>query len=212
MTISIEYLAGGLGFEPRQAESESAVLPLDDPPKPGSQRAQGRAGVGPYNSSPPTAQDEPAAAQRPWPGKPPSRSQASREPDTRHARKKAREFPTTWTPVRCKGDHREPRACDPCPHAQNALRSPEVHQDWPNLQSAAGKGETGLPTSGTAKQRSRIVNDSTKSGSDCRTSSEPPAWPEVKPPRPPAKAPAPAAARGETRSAWCRSDTSGRPR
>ena len=29
-------LAGGLGFEPRQAESESAVLPLDDPPKPGS--------------------------------------------------------------------------------------------------------------------------------------------------------------------------------
>ena len=26
-------LAGGLGFEPRQAESESAVLPLDDPPK-----------------------------------------------------------------------------------------------------------------------------------------------------------------------------------
>jgi hypothetical protein len=29
-------LAGGLGFEPRQAESESAVLPLDDPPLPGS--------------------------------------------------------------------------------------------------------------------------------------------------------------------------------
>src|SRR5262249_39788166 len=28
-------LAGGLGFEPRQAESESAVLPLDDPPTPG---------------------------------------------------------------------------------------------------------------------------------------------------------------------------------
>ena len=28
-------LAGGLGFEPRQAESESAVLPLDDPPKSG---------------------------------------------------------------------------------------------------------------------------------------------------------------------------------
>src|SRR5580704_12215664 len=25
-------LAGGLGFEPRLAESESAVLPLDDPP------------------------------------------------------------------------------------------------------------------------------------------------------------------------------------
>ena len=28
-------MAGGLGFEPRQAESESAVLPLDDPPRPG---------------------------------------------------------------------------------------------------------------------------------------------------------------------------------
>src|SRR5690606_23548027 len=26
-------VAGGLGFEPRLAESESAVLPLDDPPK-----------------------------------------------------------------------------------------------------------------------------------------------------------------------------------
>lgn len=26
------WLAGGLGFEPRLAESESAVLPLDDPP------------------------------------------------------------------------------------------------------------------------------------------------------------------------------------
>ena len=25
-------VAGGQGFEPRQAESESAVLPLDDPP------------------------------------------------------------------------------------------------------------------------------------------------------------------------------------
>src|SRR6266704_1746462 len=32
------YVAGGLGFEPRQAESESAVLPLDDPP--GSQTAE----------------------------------------------------------------------------------------------------------------------------------------------------------------------------
>ena len=31
-------LAGGLGFEPRLAESESAVLPLDDPP-PGERRA-----------------------------------------------------------------------------------------------------------------------------------------------------------------------------
>ena len=27
-----KHLAGGLGFEPRLAESESAVLPLDDPP------------------------------------------------------------------------------------------------------------------------------------------------------------------------------------
>ena len=26
------YLAGGRGFEPRLTESESAVLPLDDPP------------------------------------------------------------------------------------------------------------------------------------------------------------------------------------
>src|SRR5205823_12197800 len=34
---SLEGLAGGLGFEPRLAESESAVLPLDDPP-PGSPR------------------------------------------------------------------------------------------------------------------------------------------------------------------------------
>ena len=29
---SLKRLAGGLGFEPRLAESESAVLPLDDPP------------------------------------------------------------------------------------------------------------------------------------------------------------------------------------
>jgi hypothetical protein len=29
---TIRQVAGGLGFEPRQAESESAVLPLDDPP------------------------------------------------------------------------------------------------------------------------------------------------------------------------------------
>ena len=28
------FLAGGLGLEPRLTESESAVLPLDDPPKP----------------------------------------------------------------------------------------------------------------------------------------------------------------------------------
>ena len=29
-------LAGGLGFEPRQPESESGVLPLDDPPPDGA--------------------------------------------------------------------------------------------------------------------------------------------------------------------------------
>ncbi len=35
-------LAGGLGFEPRLAESESAVLPLDDPPmRAGLQRVSG---------------------------------------------------------------------------------------------------------------------------------------------------------------------------
>jgi hypothetical protein len=28
----VKFLAGGLGFEPRLTESESAVLPLDDPP------------------------------------------------------------------------------------------------------------------------------------------------------------------------------------
>src|SRR5206468_11749605 len=32
-------LAGGLGFEPRLAESESAVLPLDDPPPARERRA-----------------------------------------------------------------------------------------------------------------------------------------------------------------------------
>jgi hypothetical protein len=32
ITKPMKTLAGGLGFEPRQAESESAVLPLDDPP------------------------------------------------------------------------------------------------------------------------------------------------------------------------------------
>src|ERR1700733_15153688 len=31
---STAQVAGGLGFEPRLAESESAVLPLDDPPNP----------------------------------------------------------------------------------------------------------------------------------------------------------------------------------
>jgi hypothetical protein len=33
-------VAGGLGFEPRQAESESAVLPLDDPPIPDRAESQ----------------------------------------------------------------------------------------------------------------------------------------------------------------------------
>ena len=42
-------MAGGLGFEPRQAESEFAVLPLDDPPNPGS--AGKPAGDGAYNST-----------------------------------------------------------------------------------------------------------------------------------------------------------------
>jgi hypothetical protein len=31
-TAKFSVLAGGLGFEPRQPESESGVLPLDDPP------------------------------------------------------------------------------------------------------------------------------------------------------------------------------------
>jgi hypothetical protein len=38
---SLKRLAGGLGFEPRLAESESAVLPLDDPP-PAIRRAPAR--------------------------------------------------------------------------------------------------------------------------------------------------------------------------
>ena len=37
-TWRANWVAGGLGFEPRQAESESAVLPLDDPPEPGVRR------------------------------------------------------------------------------------------------------------------------------------------------------------------------------
>ena len=32
LSWKIKELVGGLGFEPRLAESESAVLPLDDPP------------------------------------------------------------------------------------------------------------------------------------------------------------------------------------
>lgn len=38
------FLVGGLGFEPRLAESESAVLPLDDPPS----GAPPRVAAGPY--------------------------------------------------------------------------------------------------------------------------------------------------------------------
>ncbi len=39
-------MAGGLGFEPRQAESESAVLPLDDPPRPPGRGARGATEAG----------------------------------------------------------------------------------------------------------------------------------------------------------------------
>jgi hypothetical protein len=39
MSLDIK-LAGGLGLEPRLAESESAVLPLDDPPTAGLQGVQ----------------------------------------------------------------------------------------------------------------------------------------------------------------------------
>ena len=38
--MSGSELAGGLGFEPRLAESESAVLPLDDPPTGNSKLAR----------------------------------------------------------------------------------------------------------------------------------------------------------------------------
>ena len=41
-------MAGGLGFEPRLAESESAVLPLDDPPtRPWPRRARGASSLTP---------------------------------------------------------------------------------------------------------------------------------------------------------------------
>lgn len=40
-----QEMAGGLGFEPRLAESESAVLPLDDPPA-GARRAVYGARIG----------------------------------------------------------------------------------------------------------------------------------------------------------------------
>src|SRR6516162_9654215 len=38
LIVLVLWLAGGLGFEPRLAESESAVLPLDDPPSAGLDR------------------------------------------------------------------------------------------------------------------------------------------------------------------------------
>jgi hypothetical protein len=38
-------LAGGLGFEPRLAESESAVLPLDDPPSAAGESPPGSGGL-----------------------------------------------------------------------------------------------------------------------------------------------------------------------
>ena len=40
-------MAGGLGFEPRLAESESAVLPLDDPPPRWALTLEYRANIGP---------------------------------------------------------------------------------------------------------------------------------------------------------------------
>ena len=40
-------MAGGLGFEPRLAESESAVLPLDDPPRLAGLRRSARAILAP---------------------------------------------------------------------------------------------------------------------------------------------------------------------
>ena len=36
---SIKYVAGGPGFEPGLSESESDVLPLDDPPNSGASLA-----------------------------------------------------------------------------------------------------------------------------------------------------------------------------
>src|ERR1051326_5957060 len=41
---AVNSMAGGLGFEPRLAESESAVLPLDDPPRSSGIRAKRQIG------------------------------------------------------------------------------------------------------------------------------------------------------------------------
>src|SRR5262249_18060916 len=68
-------LGGGLGFEPRPAESESAVLPLDDPPIPAiadklpvwrggrKSSAGGRALATHFGPCP---RSRPAVAPRPW--------------------------------------------------------------------------------------------------------------------------------------------------
>ena len=48
-------LAGGLGFEPRLAESESAVLPLDDPPRIGGLGVIAGWGLGRKSSHAPAA-------------------------------------------------------------------------------------------------------------------------------------------------------------
>lgn len=56
-------MAGGLGFEPRQAESESAVLPLDDPPT-GAGQDPALGGLS-YQASPLGATLSPAARTQP---------------------------------------------------------------------------------------------------------------------------------------------------
>ena len=42
LLLLANFVAGGLGFEPRLAESESAVLPLDDPPVASPEKAEAR--------------------------------------------------------------------------------------------------------------------------------------------------------------------------
>src|ERR1700733_9556360 len=48
------WVAGGLGFEPRQPESESGVLPLDDPP---SKRGAAPAGTARLDQPPTPCKD-----------------------------------------------------------------------------------------------------------------------------------------------------------
>src|SRR6478752_6847952 len=52
-------VAGGLGFEPRQPESESGVLPLDDPPSgpPSLTLKKVPAGTAPLDQPPPPCKD-----------------------------------------------------------------------------------------------------------------------------------------------------------